>query len=79
MTQTIEKAMGTTSKVLVGAAVGVGVGFGTCGLRSMMHGRGRLEDLVFWLGSVLFFGSLLVFVLGVVVLLVLGIARLFKG
>ena len=67
----------TTTKVVIWSAVGAGVGVGSCGmgvLANAAHGN-KLSSLLFVTGSVLFFGSVGVLLLALLVLLILTIVR----
>ena len=66
-------AMSVTTWVMIGAGVGMAVGFGTCGLAVI--GPWHENQDVAAIGAFVFFGSLGVAVLSVLVMIVLGLVR----
>jgi hypothetical protein len=57
-----------TSKALSAAAIGMGVGFGTCGLTLLTTGgNGSVAQFIAAAGSVLFFASLATLVMTVLI------------
>jgi hypothetical protein len=61
-------------KLLIGSAVGAGVGFGTCGLGAVFSGTNqKATQMVIGLGAFVFFASLLMLMVSAVWLLIAAI------
>jgi hypothetical protein len=66
-------------RVVIGAAVGMLIGFGTCGLGAITGGGKHQAFLyVAWLGAAVFFICAVVLVISVLLLVVRGIYRIFR-